>query len=579
MSDFDKILNDRLNEDDGEFFPRREANWEKLSERLAGFEAANPLPNPASAPALRAVWKRRLWTSAAAALIGVGGLLMWHFNDVKNMQQQNDRLQQEVAALKSSQQAGHAVANADNKTMGQSDVKTTVNPSPTASNSNNVATTTTANSPQTINSTPSRLLRDVPSAKTPVFEQKQTNQSVSKQNSAIADSKLNTNKTVGDKKQTANSIVNSNRNDNQLSGLNKKKTLDAVSFDKNQQPLDPSKATLKDNVAMQTDPSVSTSVLEANKTNTVSNKINETNLAPKVNEESIKTGTKEIETLGTVAQNVPTQNTETATATPNNTEIKTSSETAKIESTVVEATKDNSKTQVANPDTKLAAETATPPPPIIPVDKGWKRFQKLLSVGFALGLNGTRAAATPEIPGVEATTGKGASATLMLTKNFGLAVQGDLLETHFELHDRPKRFHLPDAPDPKKPNVGLHHIRGEQHSQMLSVNAKYVFGETWWLQPFVSAGHSWLKIDKHDVAFIFKDLTTGEETPSQATVSTERIKSLWQAGVGVEKKIKRWTFGVSAEMQKDFSNPKDVLGNSVASNFGILRGGVKFNIF
>ena len=45
MSDFDNIMNERLNEDDGAFFPRQEANWDKLSQRLAAFEAANPLDN------------------------------------------------------------------------------------------------------------------------------------------------------------------------------------------------------------------------------------------------------------------------------------------------------------------------------------------------------------------------------------------------------------------------------------------------------------------------------------------------------------------------------------------------------
>ena len=43
MSDFDNIINERLNEDDGAFFPRKEANWDKLSQRLAAFEAANPV--------------------------------------------------------------------------------------------------------------------------------------------------------------------------------------------------------------------------------------------------------------------------------------------------------------------------------------------------------------------------------------------------------------------------------------------------------------------------------------------------------------------------------------------------------
>jgi hypothetical protein len=550
MSDFDKILNDRLNEDDGELFPRREANWEKLTERLTGFEAANPLPK--DVPVLRPVWRRWALAGAAAAVIGIGGLLMWQFNEVKNMQLANASLQQEVAALKAEQQTGNATAKGNQSVNAQTDAKAKVNqPESKDLNKTNVVQN-------------QKMTNSTPSVSAPVFEQKQVKNTENGQNNAVVETKLNKSKQEVVKKPTITEGGIQKRNNSQIVQVEKQKMLENVPFDKIQEPLKGQKTQLKEAVALQTDPSVS----ESKKADLVENKPLETNIAPKTGDESIKTDKKDIDKIETVAQNTATQNTESATTTPSNSKVKDNAETAKTEGSAI--TKE---------DKNLVAETSNATPPIVKTDNAWKRIQKVLSLGFAVGLNGTGASAMPEIPGLRATTGKGASATLMLTKNIGLVVQGDLLETHFEMRERPKRFHLPDAPDPKKPNVGLHHIKGEQHSGMLSINAKYVFGEKWWVQPFVTAGHSWLKTDEHDVNFVFRDLTTGEETPSQTKVSTEKNKNLWQVGVGVEKKIRRWSFGVSAELQKDFSKSADPNSKFIASNFGILRGGVKYNIF
>ena len=525
MSDFDKIINDRLNEDDGEFFPRKEANWDKLSQRLADFDKANPLPKDAPQPVMRPVWKRLAWMSAAAVLVGVSGLLFWHFNEVGSVKQENTRLQQEIAALKQEQQSANPETILNRKVIVQNDTiyqktKTVVTPSDIA------------NSPDKMSGSQSNSNNNNPS----VFEQKQSNLNKNRQNSAIVDKK--------------------------------------------NEPLQQQKSQLNEAVVTQTDPSLTPSSLETNKADGLDNKQNAVAISPKTEQGSVKTDRKNIENIETVTQVSPSPK-ESMTVLNPLSDKKEGAEQAKTDVLALEKAKQDSLTQtrVALQVEKSNAESEQVTPPIIKTDKGLKRWRQFLPKGFAIGAHAVYGSMLPRIRGIEPTTGKGLSAELMFAKNISVAVNGDFLETHFELHERPKRFRLPEAPDPQRPNVGLHHIKGEQKSRMLSVNVKYVMGEKWWIQPFVTLGHSWREIDEHPVNFVFKDFTTGQETPSQAKVETEKVKSLWQAGIGLEKKINRWTFGVSAEIQKDFSNPKNYKGDSIAANFGILRGGVKFNLF
>ncbi len=530
MSDFDKIINDRLNEDDGEFFPRKEANWDKLSQQLADFDKANPLPKDAPQPVMRPVWKRFAWMSAAAVLVGVSGLLFWHFNEVGSVKQENARLQQEVATLKQDQHSANPETILNRKVIIQSDTiyqttKTVVTQSGIANSPDKTPDSKSNHS----NSTPS------------VFEEKQSDLDKNKQNSAVVDNKINKSKNETGKNQSPKDAVIQRKNERQIAEMDKNKVLNAVPFDTKNETLKPQKAQLNDDAVSQTDPSLTPSSLETNKAEGLDNKQNTIAISPK---------TEDVEQ-------------------------------SKTDVLAFEKAKQDSLTQalVALQEAKSNAESEQATPPIIKIDKGLKRWRQFLPKGFAVGAHGTYGTVMPEIPGVMATTGKGLSAEVQFAKNISIAVTGDLLKTDFELRERPRRFHLPDAPDPQKPNVELHQIKGAQKSSMLSINAKYVIGEKWWIQPFVTLGHSWLKIDEHAVDFVFKDFSNGQVTLKPTRVNTEKVKDLWQVGVGLEKKINRWTFGVSAEMQKDFSNNHDQRGNAIASNFGILRGGVKFNIF
>ncbi len=569
MSDFDKIINDRLNEDDGEFFPRKEDNWDKLSERLAEFDKVNPLPKDAPAPPMRTVWKRVAWSSAAAVLIGVSGLLFWYFKEINDVKQQNARLQEEVATLKLDKKTSNpeAIFEKQNTARVDTNNKTSATVASQSSGAGNAVKT-----PETQRS----VEKNTPS----VLEEKQGRLDKNKQNTAIIDSKMPNTNTVTYKKASPKNAVIQRKKDNQIAKIDNQKVIDAVPLDKNNASLKPQKTQLTDNIASQTDANQSVSGLETNKTNGAGNKQNDIAIAPKTDGSNVKIDRKNIENVETVTQ-IPPSVASSLTMTQNPISDKNNaSEQVKTDVLALEKAKQDSLTQVlvALQEAKSAAESATPP--IIKTDKGLKRWRQFLPKGFAIGAEGFYGSIMPQIAGIHPTTGQGLTAELKFAKNISITVSGDFLETHFELQERPRRFHLPDAPDPQKPNVGLHRIKGEQKSQMLSVNAKYVIGtEKWWVQPFVTLGHSWRTIDEHPVNFVFKDFTTGVETPSQTKVNTEKVNNLWQVGIGLEKKIKRWTFGISTEMQRDFAKNTDPNGNRVATNFGILRGGVKFNIF
>lgn len=589
-NDFDNIINDRLNADDGEFFPRREMNWDKLSQRLDDFEAANPLPKVVDLPKpiLTAAWKRWAWTSAAAALVGVSGLLIWHFNEVKTLEQRNAELAQQIktyeAAPKNNADTAFAKVTGDKIGTAATTPKTVVGQTTNSANSANKEAQLAEITPN-INDKTSIAQKQIGGA----LQQTQANTPQNKQTGAIVDTKSGNRTIETGKTGNANEAAIQKRKNSQIARMDNKKVQNALPFDKQNAPLNGQKLQLNESIANQTAPSVKTDISEANRINLAQNKPNNVPIAPKTGDENVQLDKKNLDKVETVAQVPPAPNnrdagtvTEPIVTKNNDSETpKTSIGVTEIPKMEVAATETPKVDSVAKNTGIVQNETKTAenPPIIVPKDKDKKWLKAILPKGFAIGLEGLYGSVFPEVPGITPTVGKGLSAELMVTKNISLAASGDLLETHFDVGERPKRFHVKDEPDPHKPNVELHRIKGEQHSRLLSLNAKYIFGQKWWAQPSISVGHSWQKIEAYSANFVFRDITTSEETPVAVPVETEKIRNLWQAGVGVEKKIKRWTFAVSAEMQKDFSAPTDPRGHSVASNFGILRGGVKFNIF
>jgi hypothetical protein len=578
MSDFDKIINDRLNEEDGEFFPRREANWDALSQRLAEFDKANPLPTAAPKPVLTAVWRRWAWTSAAAALVGVSGLLFWHFNEVHSLEQQNAGLAKEIVSLKSGQQPANGTTIVERKTTVETNTtiettKTVVEQSPNASYSKNEVKVpvSTNNRIEKPSFTQKETLAGV--------EQKQGNAAQNKINAAIVDNKSGSNKRETVLSENAKTAVSQKRNNIQIAKVDNKNMPNALPFDSKNAPLNSQKTFLNEGMAFQKDPSVSSEVLDANRTNIAQNKPIDVPIAPKTGDVNIQSNVPNLDKVETITQTPPAQSNRDVPSVSNPISGK-EGETQTVK-TGVAAVENTKKDSLAN--TNIAAQTTETKKdetaPIIKPAPKKNVLKNILPKGIALGIEGFYASESPDVRGIMPTTGKGLTAELAFANNISLTASGDLLETHFDVGERPKHIRVKNEPNPPRPNVALHRIKGEQRSRLLSLGAKYIFGQKWWAQPNVSAGHSWQKIEGYPVNFVFRDIATGEDTAVPVQVETEKIKSLWQLGVGLEKRIKRFTFGVSAEMQKDFSKPTDPNGQPLASNFGILRGGVKFNIF
>ena len=570
VDDFDKTVNNRLNEEASEFYPRRAMNWDKMSARLAEFEAANPLPLPVQTPVLTAVWKRWVIASAAAALIGVCGLLFWESSQMKSLEQQNAGLTKELVELKSAQSQPSAGTVIEQKktveTRTTTEITKTVIAQSTKANDPNSATKSSSPIPNRLgNSTVSQKETVAP------FEQKQANTPQTKQFTAVVDNKLNNNKKETGKTESSKNEVVQKRNNDQVANVDNKNVPNEVPFDKQNEPLNSQKVNIDGSIST---PSVSTGVLEGSQATIVKNKPNEVKIEPKKEGESIKNELKNLDKIEVVAQTPPSvkdpildKKEETTTQ---NTAIAT------IEKTKVDT---SNKTNIVVQKDNVTAENKVTPQIIVPIKK--KSWKTLLPSGFTVGVNAVFGTALPEVRGIMPTQGFGLSAGLELTKHISLTGTADFLESHFEVGDRPKKnFRPKDEPNPPHGNSELRRFKGDQHSRLLSLNAKYLFSPIWkGIRPSVFMGHSWQKIEGRPVDYVFQDITTNVETSVAVQVETEQIKGLWQAGIGLEKKIKRWTFGISAEAQRDFSNTKDVNGNPIASTFGILRGGLRFNIF
>lgn len=590
QNDFDNTINNRLNEDDGEFFPRREMNWDKLSQRLDDFEVANPLPKVVDLPkpALTATWKRWAWTSAAAALMGVSGLL-WHLSEVKTLEERNAKLAQQIEEYKTAPNntdTAFGKVTSDkigtNATTAQIGVgQTPISPNNSNNGAQSVEITTNATDKTAI--AQKQIATDL--------QQNQINTSQNKLNSAVGNINSRNRAIETGKTGNATEAAILKRKNSQIAEMANKKVQNSLPFDKKNMPLNGQKVQFNESIVHQTVPSVNSDISETNRVNGTQNKSNNVPIAPKTGDGNVQLDQKNLDKIETVAQVPPSVSepivTKSNDSEPPKTAVgateppKTAVDNTEVSKTAVAGTNIPKVDSVAKNNAVVQNETkiAENAPIIVPKDNAKKRLKDFLPKGFAIGLEGLYGSILPEVPGLAPTVGKGLSAELMVTKNISLAASGDLLETQFDVGERPKRFHVKDEPDPHKPNVELHRIKGEQHSRLLSLNAKYIFGQKWWAQPSISVGHSWQKIEAYSANFVFRDITTNAETPVEVRVETEKVRNLWQAGVGVEKKIKRWTFAVSAEMQKDFSAPTDPNGKVVASNFGILRGGVKFNIF
>lgn len=83
MSDFDKIIRSHFDEEDDNLGGNKMANWQKLSARLATFEAANPLPPQSPQIPHKGISIFRnmtAWRVAAATLLGVSSVFAWNWH-------------------------------------------------------------------------------------------------------------------------------------------------------------------------------------------------------------------------------------------------------------------------------------------------------------------------------------------------------------------------------------------------------------------------------------------------------------------------------------------------------------------
>jgi hypothetical protein len=568
MSDFDNIINDRLNEDEGmEHFPRREANWAKMANRLAQFEAENPLPNQVVAPTtgVSLAWRRFVWLSAAATLVGIASLLIWQFREVDKIKQENVQLRHEVDRLKQPDSQS-ALPPFDATAVVKNEMSFKPNSNPIE------AQTQPSDRPASISQmthtpikTPAPSGGVLSATREPYGQKDPLSQAVSVDNL---------------KKKTTKPV------DNQLLvPFAQKQIGNEINFDKTgkeaNSPLEASK---------------SKSAMGSKKEQIAQTESKD--LVPKP-EPLVKPNEplaeQKTETQWTTADKPSDKKTESAVVVATTEEVKTESQAdvavnspQNTGSKPLEGEEGKTETTAGKTEAAAAQNTEAAKTPIIPTDKG--KSLKWKNLGVSIGVNGVSNHFLPRLRGVENSRGFGLAAQMNLTKQFSLTVNADFLTTEFELRNTPNAGHLPrgagrpkDWRDtsrrPPRPNFDLNKAQCENQSRFVSVGLRYTLPIKTMIQPSIFIGHTWRKTEEFDIRFQFKDPISDEIATTVEVVPTERIANIWQLGLAFEKSLKRFTFGLSAEYQKDFSGVTLPNGQNIVADAAILRGGIKYRIF
>ena len=526
MNEFDKIVRDKLNEE--EDFPRMDQNWQKLSARMV---AANAPPTPH--PQLVA-WK---WAMAATGLLLVTSNIWWWFH------------QKETAGT---------VVSAPNIELKKADEP--------------VQTTTIYKTDTVIKI----VYRDVQSTKA----QKET--VVPKSNGSydkiVGNNTPSVSKPNLDNKQP---VINPQVEKN--TPIVHGNTIDTKAHNdlkKAETPVFQDNKTVKN----ETQPVVSTEKKE-NKIESVSIEKKEESVAGVSSENNKKTPLNTLEKEGENVQK--SQNTEggvkaeQAVSSVENSKVdatnKTTSPTTKQDSdnkiAVADTPKETKTETVISPNKKVedtdktlvdADENKATPPPIIKPLK-WKPI-------FSIGANAI--IAFPAERELSALKGGGITVGLKLNDRFRADIAGSSGELDYNLRVHKPHWHIPL--DPRDKPLGgpprdaeLREIRGHQIRKQAALSLTYLFQSKGWLTPKLELGYAIQRIAIQTARFEFRDRLTGTDLSSTEMSAAQTFKNLWSVGVGAEKSFGKFTADVTAAYQKDLSD-KSV-------DMFVLRGGLRYS--
>jgi hypothetical protein len=561
MNEFDKIVRDKLNEEDD--FPRMDQNWQKLSARMAP---------PASAPKIvphpqLVAWK---WAVAATGLLLVSSNIWWWFH-------QKDATNTVVSAPAVQQLPD---ANAPSNTVYKTDtvykiVYRDAVPDK-AQESEQVKKLGEGGEKNATKSTPS--------ISEPSVFKKQTEQLVVKQNLLTKPSVLDF-KTENNA-PTANGTIADKKANNDLKTANKPLFQDNKAV-KNEIPNVVSTEKKEGSNAIVS--SGSTEKKQEKETAILSEK---TNLNPLLTpeKEGGKTTTEvanapksdipnPTSTEGVVKENKAETLVEIAatdaTSKNNGSPIKQDTENKIAVSEVPKETKVDKEVTISpvkkeentGKSTANASDESKQDMELTPIVKPFKWKPE-----FSIGVNAF--VALPAERDLSALKGGGVNVGMKLSEHFRVDIAGSMGELNYRLKVHKPHWHIPRDPR-DKPTGGppldseLREIEGFQKRKQIALSLIYLFNSKGWLTPKAEIGYAIQRIANQTAKFEFRNPQTGTNFPLTEISAPQTFKNLWAVGLGAEKSFGAFTADVTAGFQKDLSDKSvDML---------VLRGGLRYN--
>ena len=522
MSDFDKFLGDKLDEESQ--FPRRDQNWERLAHRLDVFDAMSQ-PAPTAPRSLL-----RFWQVAAAAALLVAGAL---FLKMSAVQREKAEMQQQIEAL----QKKNVAATPLPMPMEQ------LQSMPGQENNQATDIQIRLQHPSTLPTTGATPVRSIPSSwppqTTPSAPQKE---GVTGRADVIATEQIRPGSNANDPNipprpgatdWPTQAPVSAGAND--LTSLPPSKTGDDAAVKSGQTPL-----------------SVPTS-----DGTTPQNAVAATAGLPPQPE--------------TIPSNAPALKPDL----PQDSLLQLA--TRRIADSTAQGPQANAAVSPPPATDTLGIQTATPPPVIQPV-----RYRPRIQAGVQAVVGATQ----PNIAGVSPITGQGLTAEFSPFRNIWVTTSVDWLRFEVSTEKFFPRFHShhtkPEPPNSGPgPNPGPKHelvkVESSQRHMQYALGLRYALPVHGWLRPSVRAAHTWTRVAPGFVSFEFDEPGQGPggKHDPEYLVQKEKaqnLRNIWRLGAGVEHDVARWSFGLWADYSKNLAATDDTFDALY------LQAGVKYRL-
>lgn len=208
-------------------------------------------------------------------------------------------------------------------------------------------------------------------------------------------------------------------------------------------------------------------------------------------------------------------------------------------------------------DTIAALVGPTAPPPIKPNAVSENRFR--------IGAQATLGFAQPKQTGVSAIRGQGILAEARILRSIWVSASAEWLHHEVATKELVRRFHPPRDSFPKPPETGgplpppppkLVLVESAPRYMVLGLGIRYELPIKFWLRPSVRIAHEWKRISPTLVTYKFEKMPNGPAPRHEYTAEkyeTQWLSNQWRFGIGLEKDLQNWTFGLWADYSKDFS--------------------------